>query len=412
MRRAAIGCHGSDIKRRFRAGIHRIALKGWAQHREKAGRAHRHGNPCAAFTPAGLCNRQRHIGLDGQRGIRRARQGKCHHAAPFAVQWRDFLRDQIRREAFILQAKAPAAPGFKGLRVWQQADFRIARKPRPWRAVEEARGDGQVERRSPRHQRPRRRPGGDFQPFGHKGIHAELRATNRRQSRISQRFNGPLAKDSAIRKLQRPGNRATRKAWRRDFRRDLPIGPAQPKPQRQILRIAPGIAQKPSQIHHLTWTINAAIQPEKRIKRAGMRTACRAAIRKIETRRFKIERGEVIRRFGMNSEGRERPLPTQQCDWKTRKPRFIRARFRQHIIIARHQRHAQPGFHLARMKAARLHRQPIGTAPGGECDIRHEKRKGRGRRFPAPAFRLPCRDEVKPRRGITQQISQRQRMAR
>ena len=114
----------------------------------------------------------------------------------------------------------------------------------------------------------------------------------------------------------------------------------------------------------------------------------------------------------MNGEGRQGPLPAQQRDWKTRKPRCIRARFSQHIIIARHKCNTQAGFHLARMKTARLHRQPISAAPGGQPDIRHEKRKGGGGGFATPGFRLPCRDQIKPRRGIAQQISQRQRMAR
>ena len=70
---AAIGCDGGDFKGCFRAGIHRIALKGRAQHRKQACGAHRHGNLRAAFAPAGLRNRQRDIGLDGQRCIRCAR---------------------------------------------------------------------------------------------------------------------------------------------------------------------------------------------------------------------------------------------------------------------------------------------------------------------------------------------------
>ena len=96
-----------------------------------------------------------------------------------------------------------------------------------------------------------------------------------------------------------------------------------------------------------------------------MRAARRASIRKIKTRCFKIERGEIIRRFGMNGEGCQWPLPAQQRDWKTREPRCIRARFGQHIIIARHQRNTQAGFYLPRLKAARLHRKPIRAAPGG-----------------------------------------------
>ena len=143
-----------------------------------------------------------------------------------------------------------------------------------------------------------------------------------------------------------------------------------------------------------------------------MRAACRAAIRKIKTRRFKIERGEVIRRFSMNGEGREWPLPAQQCHRKTHKPRCIRARFGQHIIIACHQRHAQAGFDLPGMKAARLHRQAIRAAPGGKRNIRHEKRKGSGGGFSTAGFCLPRRDHIKPRRGIAQQISKRQRMTR
>ena len=105
-------------------------------------------------------------------------------------------------------------------------------------------------------------------------------------------------------------------------------------------------------------------------------------------------------------------MPAQQCHRKARKPRCIRARFGQYIIIACHQRHAQARFYLARLKAARLHRKPIGAAPGGQRNIRHEKRKGSGGGFATPAFRLPRRDHIKPRRSITQQISKRQRMTR
>ena len=114
----------------------------------------------------------------------------------------------------------------------------------------------------------------------------------------------------------------------------------------------------------------------------------------------------------MNGEGRQGPLPTQQCDWKARKPRCIRARFGQHIIIARHQRNTQARFYLARLKAARLHRKPIGATPGGQRNIRYEKREGSGSGFSTPAVRLPRRDQIKPWRGITQQIRKRQRMAR
>ena len=67
---------------------------------------------------------------------------------------------------------------------------------------------------------------------------------------------------------------------------------------------------------------------------------------------------------------------------------------------------------MARLKAARLHRKPIGAAPGGQRNIRHEKRKGSGGGFSTAGFRLPCRDHIKPRRGIAQQIRKRQRMAR
>jgi hypothetical protein len=288
-----------------------------------------------------------------------------------------------------------------------QAQFGGAGQAGAGRAVQEARCDGHFQRAAG-HQRAGDRAGIHFQAFGHEGVDAEGGAADRRGVGVGEGLDHPLAEGRAGGQAQRPGDGAAILTRRHDLLRDLPVRAAQPQADRQVERLAGGVADQHAGIHRLAGAVDAAVEPQEGIDRAGMRAAGGATVGQVEGGGFEREGRDVVGGLGVDRDGRHGAGAAHQRNGEAHQAIGAGAGFRQDLVVAGHQHDAQAGGDGGGLQGARLHRQPVGTAPGGQADIGDEEGQGGRLAAAAPRFILAQHQQVGARAGGAQHIGQRQ----
>ena len=265
-----VGVDRGDVERGLGAGIHRIVGEGRLDADQPAGGPHRdlgggkRGVPGRVVDPGGDGRLQR------MRRVRRPRDRDRQRRMPLCVGVRQRQVLRVRSVGLVDQTDAIAGQRRERRGIDQQPHL-----PLPGQA-----GGGRAEQEPRGHRQGVRLAGDDRSiagaevhrhPIRHEGIDAELRPPDRRQGGIGLHLDRPGPGRRAGRQRHRQMHRGVRRPRRRRVQEHLPVRPLHDDMHGNVGGPPGIVAQQRHHLRRLAWPVDAAIQPDIGVERAGMR---------------------------------------------------------------------------------------------------------------------------------------------